>query len=439
MHSIRSSFLPAALYSLVTASRRDRHALVSFRNIRMRILLEHAYNNVAYYRDLFDKKGIKPRDIRTTEDLPAIPVTYKKDLQSLPPDKLIDRTMGTEKLITHRSSGSTGEPFTTRRTWMEERLLQTFRRRAYYFFGQKPWHKAVGILRVRPDDPNDHQFLLRIANAVGLYQMDRIDCFLPFSEIIRQLQQNRYEILGGLSSVLYHLALHINQNGLIIDPPRFITCGGEVLKPHMRKEIEAAFGARVYDIYGCHEFNMLAWQCRETGEYHICDDAVIVEVLRDGRPARTGEIGDVIATSLFSYAMPFIRYHVGDIVVLGSDRCGCGAAFSTIRDIQGRTMDYVALEDGRRIHPYQIIRFLVHSDKSWVRQYQLIQEDMNRITLKIATFRTAEQETLRKLEKDVRAILGESALFRIEIVDAIQREESGKFKVFKSFTTSSGN
>jgi len=315
---------------------------------------------------------------------------------------------------------------------MEERLLQAFRRRAMYWLGQRPGDKVVGVARVRPTDPNDHQVLLRAANAVGLYRAERIDCFLPFPEIIARLQRNRFEILTGLSSVLYHLAMHINQNGLKISPPRFIALGGEVLSPNMRHEIEKAFGAKIYDFYSSHEFNILAWQCKETDEYHICDDSVILEVVKDGRPAQPGEEGAVVATGLYSYSMPFIRYHTGDIVIRGSGRCACGAPFSTIRNIQGRTIDYLVLADGRKIHPYQIIRFFVHMERPWVRQYQLVQESMSRIVFKAVPLRKVEAEILQKLEKEVTGLLGNGVVFCIELADGIQREKSGKLKLFKS-------
>jgi phenylacetate-CoA ligase len=230
--------------------------------------------------------------------------------------------------------------------------------------------------------------------------------------------------------------MYINLHGLSIEPPKFIATGGEVLTPNMRQEIETAFGTRVYDIYASHEFNILAWQCGETGEYHICDDSIILEIIKDGRIAQPGEEGVVVATGLYSYCMPFIRYHIGDIAIRGCDRCRCGAPFSTIRHIQGRTIDYLALSDGRKIHPYQIIRLLVHTEKPWVRQYQLVQESMARIVLKVVPMQKPESEILQKFEQKVTGLLGSGVVFCTELVGSIQREKSGKFTVFKSLVSS---
>ena len=83
-----------------------------------------------------------------------------------------------------------------------------------------------------------------------------------------------------------------------------------------------------------------------TGEMHLCDDNVIVEVLRDGRRAAVGEAGEVVVTGLHGHAVPYIRYNLGDTADPGDEQCRCGAPFSTLRDLRGRTMDYCLLPGG---------------------------------------------------------------------------------------------
>jgi hypothetical protein len=129
--------------------------------------------------------------------------------------------------------------------------------------------------------------------------------------------------------------------------PRLIFCGGEVLDAATRCTIEDAFSAPLVDFYGAHEFNLLAWQCPNGSVYHVCDDNVLVEIVgEDGRAVRPGEIGEVVATSLHSYTMPFVRYRTGDLAIHGAESCGCGQPFSTLREIQGRGVDYLRLPEG---------------------------------------------------------------------------------------------
>ena len=83
----------------------------------------------------------------------------------------------------------------------------------------------------------------------------------------------------------------------------------------MRRHITETFAAPVFNLYASNEFNVIAWECQETGELHTCDDGVIIEVLKDGRPAAAGERGEVVGTNLHSFAMPLIRFRLGDIII----------------------------------------------------------------------------------------------------------------------------
>src|SRR3990170_8119245 len=118
------------LYSLLRHPHVARDEIVSFQNRQLRRLVTHAYENVPYYRRLFDQNGIKPKYIQSVSDLPAIPITSKKDLQSLPVEEIVARGVNPKSLIRHRTSGASGEPFTILRTWIEEHLLGSLRRAA---------------------------------------------------------------------------------------------------------------------------------------------------------------------------------------------------------------------------------------------------------------------------------------------------------------------
>ena len=115
--------------------------------------------------------------------------------------------------------------------------------------------------------------------------------------------------------------------------PRVVIVGGEAATPAMRLRIRETFAAPLCETYASHECPLMAWECRHSGDLHTCDDGVLVEVLRDGRPAEPGERGEVVVTNLHAYAMPFIRYRIGDSGHPGAP-CGCGVPFATIGRIQ---------------------------------------------------------------------------------------------------------
>lgn len=228
----------------------------------------------------------------------------------------------------------------------------------------------------------------------------------------------------------------MNDNYRQVIRPRFLVVGAEVLTPLMRHQITKAFETPVFEVYGSHEFNLVASECKETGELHTCDDCMIVEVLKDGRPAATGERGEVVGTGLHSFAMPFIRYQLGDIVTKGFETCRCGQPFSTIRTVQGRMLDYFPLPGGRMIHPYEIVLILVNTASTWVRQYQLIQEREDRIILRAVPSTTPTPQELARLEEPVINFLGQDVEFKVVLVPEIQLEPSGKFRVSRSLVKS---
>ena len=157
----------------------------------------------------------------------------------------------------------------------------------------------------------------------------------------------------------------------------------------------------------------MAWECRHSGDLHTCDDGVLVEVLRDGQPVEPGERGEVVVTNLHAYAMPFIRYRIGDLATRGAP-CACGAPFSTIGEIQGRMIDYFPLPDGRLLHPYEIVSRLVWGPAEWLRQYQLVQERRDRVVLYAVVAEPASGERLEEVERTVRPLLGHGVEFVID-------------------------
>ena len=102
---------------------------------QLRRLIVHAYDAVPYYRALFARHNVQPSDIRTIADLSAVPMSTRRDFQRADVTDLVARGLNPARLLTYRTSGSTGEPLTVRRTWLEERVNSAFRIRTFRDFG----------------------------------------------------------------------------------------------------------------------------------------------------------------------------------------------------------------------------------------------------------------------------------------------------------------
>jgi phenylacetate-CoA ligase len=339
--------------ALLRHMRARRENVLSFQRQRLQTLIRHAASRVPYYRRLLASHGISPDDVRTAADLLALPITSKHDLHAQPVGDVLAAGVNPSALLMRTTGGSTGMPLVVRRTAAEERLLSVARRRLSRYFGYGLRDRLVVVSAPGPHDAvSSFSWMRRPLRFFGILDVQHVSCFLPPADIAAELARRQPAVLGGYPSVLARVGQHLLEEGSTAIRPRVVLTGGEVRTAHMRDQIRASFRTETCDTYGSHEFNRIAYECRQTGAYHVCDDTVIVEVVdQNGHPVREGERGEVVGTGLFSLAMPFIRYRLGDVVVKGRDGgCECGAPFSTIRSIQGRTVDYFPLPDGRLLH-----------------------------------------------------------------------------------------
>jgi phenylacetate-CoA ligase len=395
----------------------------------------HAYESVPFYRRLFDLHRLHPRHIRGAVDLELIPFTDKAEMRRQGPAALLARGHQPDGLLAVRTSGSSGEPFTIRRTWLEDKLQYLLRLRAFSTFGVRHRDRVVVVGVAGRPATGDQKLVGRSLRAFGFHQKPLIDGLQEPAEVAAQLREARPDVLVGLPGMLDRLSALELADVVRSVRPRVVIVGGEVATPAMRLRIRETFAAPLFETYASHECPLMAWECRYSGDLHTCDDGVLVEVLRDGRAVDPGERGEVVVTNLHAYAMPFIRYRIGDLATRGA-ACGCGAPFSTIGEIQGRMIDYFPLPDGRLLHPYEIVRRLVWGPREWMRQYQLVQERRDRVVLYAVVDEPPSADRLQEIEHTVRPLLGPSVEFEVQLVGRIPFEFTGKLRPSRSLVYS---
>jgi phenylacetate-CoA ligase len=388
----------------------------------LRRLVGHAYERVPFYRERFDRAGVTPADIRTLDDLSRLPVTEKADLIDRPVEAIVARGVDPQGLVSTLTSGYSGEPFLVRRTrreqarwargWLEDLIragLRTGDRVATLF----------SLRRERPEGAGPFA-------ALGVLHETAVDCAREPGEILELLEAARPTFVRGMAGVIARLADEIARTDRGTIRPRVVWVSGEVLTPSARQLIEAAFRAPVHNAYGTHEVGLVAADCRSSGLMHLGQPGLVVEVLgSDGRPSGAGETGEVVVTALDFLAAPFIRYRLTDVVTRGADPCPCGENTPTLAHIEGRTIDYFQMPDGRMLHPYRILGPAIAVAPP-IRQYQLVQEARDRIVLKLVCEAPLDDEDRRRLRESVEPLLGPGVGFRIETVSSIPANPSGK-------------
>lgn len=421
------SFL-AGLYGLLRGPFWNREKLLSYQLRRLRLLVQYSFRSVPFYRNLYQSRRIAPEDIQTLEDIGRLPVTTRHDLQSFPEEDLWSQGIRRGTVVDKSTGGSTGEPLRVKRTKAEEWLLSAFRMRSLLFYGLLPGQRMASV-----------HFLPETSRPYGrprfpaqfFFPCLEIHCHLDPEKIGRLVAEARPRVLGGLPEVLHRVSEKMNEEELKKVRPLFLITGAEILNPETRHHLSSRFKAPVYDRYSAAECRLVASSCpRNESLYHICEESVLAEVTREGRPAAPGEEGEILITSLHSYSMPFIRYKLGDLVCLGKAPCSCGAPYRTLSAIRGRILDRFIRPDGSEIHVSAIDQSLREA-APWIRRYCVVQKKSGLILIEAVAGEHPGGEKVIKAAQRVSEKI-EGMPVSIELKEALPLAESGKFRLYRS-------
>jgi phenylacetate-CoA ligase len=238
------------------------------------------------------------------------------------------------------------------------------------------------------------------------------------------LERFRPVYLSGYPSAMYVLAEHYRQSGKAAPKLRSALTSAETLLDTQRRIIEETFSTRVLDQYGQAEMQSFWYEC-EAGRMHAHPLAGVTEIVRpDGTPAAPGEMGEVVLTGLVNYAMPLIRYRVGDTARFAAGPCSCGRGMPVIEEIGGRLDDFVYTRErgalGRLDPVLKGVRNIVES--------QLEQESLDSLRVRFVPAPGFSGEDLHMFEDNLRARVGRSIHLEFECTDRIPRSANGKFR-----------
>lgn len=401
----------------------DDKSVAAYQAGRLRSVVRHAARSVPYYARLFAEAGLDAGQVQSPTDLLAVPVSKRREMQALPPTDLVAAGLDPDRLLGHLSSGSTGEPFTTRRTVFEDNLLLAFRVRVFQALGLRLRDRRLAVMWMEHETPRRE-----VWERFGILRRLLVSCMLPADEILEEMRELDFDVLSGLPGTLGEVADLLTPEDRLAMRPRLVLTAAETSTPALRRRLAETFAAPLYDLYGTNEFNVAAWQCPETGLYHVSDPTVVLEVVDErGTPVPPGEEGEVVGTNLHAFASPFVRYRLDDVAVRGPSPCPCGAPWSTLERILGRVPQRFRLRDGRTIHPYNLQQAFMPG-APWLQGFQIIQErlDLVRLRLRPLRHRTPTAEDLERAARGVADFLGDGVEVTTEVVDELPRGGRGK-------------
>jgi len=395
----------------------------SWQTARLTELLGAAATHVPYYRNNWSPAQRKAALAGELKDLPLL----GKEPIRAQPDSFLSDGLRSWPRLTYHTSGSTGTPVRTIWKIAEIRNSLALReaRSARWAGVSFKMPRATFSGRMAEPDPLSCGPFYRYNAA------ERQVYFSPFhlrpdtaQFYVDALRKHNIQWMTGYAVSYYLLAQLILDQKIQVPKIRAIVTTSEKLTRGMRDVMERAYQTRVFEEYSTVESSLFASECH-MGRLHLSPDVAVVEILRpDGTPCDPGEPGEVVATSLIRDYQVFIRYRLGDVAAWDTEACPCGLAMPVIKEVIGRTEDVVVGPDGRLL-----VRFHgIFADQPHIREGQIIQEETDRIRVKVVTAEGFGQPDVEDVVRRVQQRLGGAVNVLVEEVGSIPRTKAGKFQ-----------
>lgn len=391
----------------------------------LRVMIDFAYNNTAYYHKLFDDLNLNPDDIKKIDDLEKLPIltkeTIKKNWETFKPINL-----NKIKYYENATGGSTGTPFKYRLCKLDRFLGGALLYRGWGYAGFELGDKMAFLagssldISTKSDLEKRVHEIVRNIKKFSSYDMGKKE-MQDYANIIKAFKP---KFIRGYASSIYFFAEWIKENNIDIYHPDAVFTTAEKLQLNMREKIRNIFNCDVYDAYGLNDGGVSAYECPEHSGLHIDTERSIMEVAdKDGNQVEQGE-GKILATSLFNYAMPFIRYDTGDLGHIINDVCECGRGHKLLKEIIGRQREVLQTPEGKYIHGGFFTRIFWEIDG--IKEFQVIQEKLNKIVIKIVPEDDFDERQLEKIREIIRRRTA-GWILEFKLVDTIELTRAGKY------------
>lgn len=400
--------------------------LEQFRLERLRSLLVKVGKHVPYYRDCFARLAFDPQGIESLAELQKLPLLTKAIIRAEGERMKSDTA---QDLARFNTGGSSGEPL----------IFFIGKERVSHDVAAK-W-RATRWWGVDIGDPE----IVVWGSPIELGTQDRIRAvrdklmrteLLPAFEMsesrlddfVEQISTRRPKMIFGYPSAISHIAGHAKKRSIELNHlgVKVVFVTSERLYDHQRAAISEAFACPVANGYGGRDAGFIAHEC-PAGGMHITAEDLIVEIVDEqGNVQPVGVAGEIVITHLATSDFPFIRYRTGDIGTLGNEPCNCGRGLPLLKEIQGRSTDFVVAADGTVMHGLALIYIL--RDLPAVSAFKIIQESVNLTRVQIVVAPSYSVADERIIREGLQARLGVKVEIHIEILAEMPPEKSGKHR-----------
>lgn len=398
---------------------------------RLKALLYHAFETVPFYREMFREAGTHPDEIKSRADYAKLPC-LTKDIIKRNRNALISSRFDVNTLRGNSTGGSTGEPL---QFFQEMDVYEQMCANLMLSLKMAGWREGERVFSIwgNPKDFSQKKSLLgkikeSLATTVILnaykYNED------IFNSWIAAIQRSENAFIYGYPSVISDFAHHIVNKNVRLNNVKGIQTSAEQLLDDQRSVLEKAFQCKVYDQYGSRECPGIASECAHGG-MHLLTHSSYVEFVDDSEAP--GESKKVVVTPLNSYAMPFLRYEIGDYAQPVNSVCACGRGFPLMRMNIGRLYDRFVCEGGQILHGTLLVRQV--AGIRGIRNFQFHQRDLVNIDLNIIrspAFDEADRGKIEAINVNLAALPVPMVAIRVNYVESFPQTVGGKHRIFIS-------
>jgi phenylacetate-CoA ligase len=242
--------------------------------------------------------------------------------------------------------------------------------------------------------------------------------------LIKTIEKRKPVLIDGYAESLNFIAIASTTKSK--HNPRAVMSSAQQLTDSTRLQIESQFGAKVLDKYGSREFSGIAYQCLESPHHHVQDESYILEILVDGRPAKVGEVGEIVITDLNNFSMPLIRYRIGDMAIaVEQTSCECGRPHSQIGAISGRTQALISCSNGVWLPGTFFAHFFKDFDFA-VQHFQVTQDSSDKFMLKLVAKPQFTNDVKNRIVEELKVYAGQQQIIEVLLVEEIPLLKTGK-------------
>jgi phenylacetate-CoA ligase len=402
----------------------------NLQKIKIFKLIQYASQNIPYYKRIIQEYNIQFSEDTIFEDIKKFPLLTKEIIRNNFDQlyKFRDNTY-----YRNSSGGSTGEPV----IFYQDRDYFTWGLATKILFDEwagrkigEPMVKLWGSMRdILGSSQGFKDYLRQQISGVTILRSSKMTD-QDKHQYVRRINQIKPCLILAFANSIDELTRFIQEHHLPVYSPQAIMTSAGVLYPEVCARIERVFQAPVFNRYGSREVGDIACNCEKSLGLHIIPDIHYLEIVDDeGKEVKLGESGNIIVTLLTNYAMPLIRYKIGDLGILSLENSECGHELPLLEKVVGRINSSFKNKFGDFISAGIFFPLFYFQDN--IQQFQIIQEMVDSILINLVLIDKTKLKDMdnnfKEINQKIEKIMGHKTKIKYNIVDEIKPSSSGKY------------